>query len=168
MSNKLSCSALFYGVSAASLSAQAPTSFSAAQIEQSALSETVVSLTQSGFIVLLGAIVLAAVIFLYLVCKGCTDLKKQQPSGHRTFPLMLVWGTVLSVLGSSCTAAQHSRALDIQAAQAAESPACPMAHHRMLEGTIGLHIPTVSSGYNQHHGPVFCKQCGQRIIRVKY
>lgn len=110
MSNKFLATIIMFGAGMASLSAQAPGALHAAPMEQTALSGIVDGLTRHALFALLGAIVLAGAIYIAYVCKHCNDLGTKRNNIHGRSVALVLFVAGLSSFGSSCTAAQRTRA----------------------------------------------------------
>jgi hypothetical protein len=98
------------------------------------------------------------------LCYGFFSLKKSYKSRGTIFSILLFAGIGLSTLGSSCTAAQRTRAADIRATQTAEYRSCPMNHHVDEQAHTAYFY---NQGYGNWRGPVVCKRCGQRLPGIR-
>lgn len=165
MSNKNFFTAIIYGISTASLCAQAPSALSSTSTAQTALSSIVDNLTHYALFVLLGVIVLAGVIYFAYVWKHCTDFQRPHTNAPKAFLLLLIWATGLCTMGSGCINTQQVQAADIWAKKAAENRSCPMNQH-YDNPTTTVHNSSLYDGYSNWYGSSFCRVCGQRISKT--
>jgi hypothetical protein len=169
MSNKFLATIIMYGACMASLSAQeAPGALHAAPMEQTALAGIVDGLTRHALFALLGTITLAGAIYIAYVCKHCNDLSTKRNNIHGRSVALLLFVAGLSAFGSSCTAAQRTRAADIRAEQAAENRGCSMNRHYDDRANAAYNSRGLYNGNSNLYGPSFCKFCGKRIANVHH
>jgi hypothetical protein len=166
MSNKLFFTAIIYGISIASLCAQASSALPSNALGQTALPGIVDSLTYYALFVLLGVIVLAGLLYIVFVWKHCVNFQQTQTKAPKVFLHLLMWSAGLCTLGSSCTTAQQAQAADILAKQAAENRTCPMNHHYEERANTIIYNSSLYSQYSSWHSSSFCRFCGQRIFRT--
>lgn len=158
MANKHFFTVITYGVSLASLSAQASGAFHSAPMEQTTLPGVVDDLSQHALFALLGAIGLAGVLYIAYVWKHCSDLSPKRKNIHPQSMLLVLFVAGLSALSSSCTTAQRAQAADLRAAEAAEYRHCPSPYQHRNYANIPF-----DNIYSNGHGTSYCRYCGQKI-----
>jgi len=166
MKNNFFLTALLFGAGTVSLSAQTPSHFHSKPMEQSALADSVSTLTQAALFTLLGAIALGGAIFIWWVWKSCADLKQPQINARKSYLHLLILVAGLSTFGSSCTAAQRARAADIRAAQAAENRTYQMNQHCSHPSNSRYNNRSPYYGYSNWQHPSFFRCCGQRMANI--
>jgi len=166
MKNKFFSTACLFGASTVSLAAQTPSYFHSKPMEQSALADSISTLTQTALFTLLGTLALGSVIFIWWVWKSCADLKQLQINARKSFLHLLILVAGLSTFGSSCTATQEARAADIRAAQATENRTCQMNQQCSDPSNSRYSIRSPYYGYSNWQRPSLCRCCGQRMANV--
>ena len=159
MSNKFSFTVIMYGVSMASLSAQATAPLHAAGIGDSDVAGVIDLLERNALMALFGFVVLMAIIFICHISKACAGLNRAQKNARNL--IILVVG--LSSFCGSCSVEQRAMAAQYRAAEAAEYRHCPSPYQHGNYANISF-----NNGYSNGHGPTYCRYCGQKIAHRNY